>query len=118
MIGDLGWEELLIILVIVALLFGASRVASLGGALGRGIREFREAAAGDSKDEQHETRLLSAPASAPTDLEASLAALTALRDQGVLTAEEFEAKSALLHEHSQPATATEPTAAAPSEVAR
>ena len=35
MIGSLGWQELLIILVILALLFGASRVASLGGALGR-----------------------------------------------------------------------------------
>ncbi len=42
MLGSLGWEELLIILVILALLFGASRVADLGGALGRGIREFRQ----------------------------------------------------------------------------
>ena len=42
MFGSLGWQELLIVLVILALLFGASRVASLGGALGRGIREFRE----------------------------------------------------------------------------
>ena len=42
MIGSLGWQELLIILVILALLFGASRVASLGGALGKGIREFRK----------------------------------------------------------------------------
>lgn len=44
MLGSLGWEELLIILVILALLFGASRVAGLGGALGRGIREFRQEA--------------------------------------------------------------------------
>jgi sec-independent protein translocase protein TatA len=44
MLGSLGWEELLIILVIVALLMGASRVGALGGALGRGIREFRSEA--------------------------------------------------------------------------
>lgn len=44
MIGDVGWEELLIILVILALVFGASRVADLGGALGRGIRDFRREA--------------------------------------------------------------------------
>lgn len=44
MIGDIGWEELLIILVILALVFGASRVADLGGALGRGIRDFRREA--------------------------------------------------------------------------
>ena len=44
MFGSLGWQELLIVLVIVALLFGASRVGSIGGALGRGIREFRSEA--------------------------------------------------------------------------
>lgn len=42
MLGSLGWEELLIILVIVALVFGASRVSDLGRSLGRGIKEFRE----------------------------------------------------------------------------
>ncbi|MEI7926106.1 MAG: twin-arginine translocase TatA/TatE family subunit [Chloroflexota bacterium] len=42
MIGTLGPTELLIILAIVVVLFGASRLAGLGGALGRGIREFRE----------------------------------------------------------------------------
>ena len=49
MFGSLGWQELLIVLVILALLFGASRVASLGGALGRGIREFRSEAGGGEK---------------------------------------------------------------------
>jgi len=44
MLGSLGWQELLIILVILALVFGASRVADMGGALGRGIREFRSEA--------------------------------------------------------------------------
>ncbi|MGE0229369.1 MAG: twin-arginine translocase TatA/TatE family subunit [Dehalococcoidia bacterium] len=53
MLGSLGWQELLIILVILALIFGASRVAGLGGALGRGIREFRqEAGSSDSSDDK------------------------------------------------------------------
>lgn len=51
MIGSLGWQELLIILVILALLFGASRVADLGGALGKGIREFRSEARGEEDEE-------------------------------------------------------------------
>ena len=42
MIGSSGRQELLIVLVILALLFGAGRVSSLGGALGKGIREFRK----------------------------------------------------------------------------
>lgn len=50
MFGSLGWQELLIVLVILALVFGASRVADLGGALGKGIREFRSEAGGGDKD--------------------------------------------------------------------
>ena len=50
MLGTLGWQELLIILVILALLFGASRVSDLGGALGRGIREFRSEARPSDQD--------------------------------------------------------------------
>lgn len=39
----LGPTELIIILVIVLAIFGAGRLADLGGALGRGIRDFRRA---------------------------------------------------------------------------
>ena len=53
MFGSLGWQELLIVLVILALVFGASRVGALGGALGRGIREFRqETRAEDDKEKK------------------------------------------------------------------
>lgn len=55
MFGSLGWQELLIVLVILALVFGASRVASLGGALGRGIREFRSEASGGDKPKDAST---------------------------------------------------------------
>ena len=41
MLGSLGWHELLISLVILARIVGASRVAGLGRSLGQGIREFR-----------------------------------------------------------------------------
>ena len=37
----LGWPELTIILIIVLVVFGASRVPEIGRALGKGIREFR-----------------------------------------------------------------------------
>ncbi len=67
MIGSLGWQELLIILVILALIFGASRVADLGGALGRGIREFRSEASGsDDDDEAKEPAASSSPGSEST----------------------------------------------------
>jgi sec-independent protein translocase protein TatA len=54
MLGTLGWQELLIILVILALLFGATRVRDLGGALGSGIREFRTQARGDDEDDDED----------------------------------------------------------------
>ena len=38
----LGAPELIIILVILVLLFGATRLVDIGGSLGRGIREFRK----------------------------------------------------------------------------
>ena len=43
----LGWPELTIILVIVLIIFGASRVPEIGGAIGRGIREFRKSVTPD-----------------------------------------------------------------------
>ncbi|HLU26630.1 MAG TPA: twin-arginine translocase TatA/TatE family subunit [Longimicrobiales bacterium] len=39
--GSLGMGEIVVILVIFLLLFGARRLPELGGALGKGIREFR-----------------------------------------------------------------------------
>lgn len=40
---SLGVPELLIILVIVVVLFGASRLRGIGSALGGGIKEFKTA---------------------------------------------------------------------------
>lgn len=41
MIGGLGTQELLILLAIVLVIFGASRLPRLGRGLGEGIRNFR-----------------------------------------------------------------------------
>ncbi len=41
---SLGIPELLIVLVIVLVIFGAGRLTEIMGALGKGIREFRNAA--------------------------------------------------------------------------
>lgn len=42
----LGVMELLVILLIVMIIFGAGRLASLGEAFGKGIRNFKKAASG------------------------------------------------------------------------
>ena len=38
---NLGPTELIIILIIVILIFGAGKLPEIGGALGKGIKEFR-----------------------------------------------------------------------------
>jgi sec-independent protein translocase protein TatA len=43
MLPHVGPMELIIILVIVLIVFGAGKLADIGGALGKGIREFRKA---------------------------------------------------------------------------
>ncbi len=43
MFGMLGWPEIVAILVIVLILFGAKKVPELMKGLGQGIREFKKA---------------------------------------------------------------------------
>ena len=53
MFGKLGLPELLIILVIVILIFGANRLPEIGRGIGRGIRNFKDATkTGQDKDDQ------------------------------------------------------------------
>jgi sec-independent protein translocase protein TatA len=42
MLGNLGPTELIIILVIVLVMFGARRVPEIGASIGKGIREFKK----------------------------------------------------------------------------
>jgi len=39
--GELGFEKILLIAVVVLLLFGAKRLPEVGASLGKGIREFK-----------------------------------------------------------------------------
>jgi sec-independent protein translocase protein TatA len=45
MFGSLGWQELIIILVIVVIIFGAGRLPEIGGAVGKSIKEFKNQSA-------------------------------------------------------------------------
>ena len=51
MFGKLGLPELLIILVIVILIFGANRLPEIGRGIGRGIRNFKDAT--KTTDDEH-----------------------------------------------------------------
>ena len=53
--GRIGFSELLVILVVVLVLFGAKRLPEIGNSLGKAIREFQKALKGedDKKDKDH-----------------------------------------------------------------
>ena len=51
-----GMGELLIILVIVLLIFGAGKLPAIGDALGRSIKNFKRSATGDNEIEVSKAR--------------------------------------------------------------
>jgi sec-independent protein translocase protein TatA len=51
-VGPFGLTELLIILAIILLVFGAKRLPEIGSSLGRGIRTFKSAVTGEEEKEE------------------------------------------------------------------
>lgn len=50
----LGSQELIIILVIVVVLFGAKRLPQLGAGLGKGIKNFKKGINSDDSDQNND----------------------------------------------------------------
>ena len=48
--GNIGFGELLLILLVLLLIFGTSKLPALGDALGKGIRNFKKSAKDDAID--------------------------------------------------------------------
>lgn len=49
-----GWQELLIVAVIVVLIFGVGKVADVGPALGKAISGFRKAVKEEDKETEEQ----------------------------------------------------------------
>jgi len=47
----LGWQEILLIVVIILLLFGAKRIPEVMRSIGRGVRELKQGMKDIDKDE-------------------------------------------------------------------
>ncbi len=48
--AGLGWQELVIVLVIIMIIFGAGKLTQVGSALGRGVKDFKTEAVGGESD--------------------------------------------------------------------
>ena len=63
--GPIGWQEMILILVVLLLLFGAKRLPEMGRSLGRGMREFKDAVTGTEQDEPERVQITE-PAPGPS----------------------------------------------------
>ena len=50
--GNIGWFQILVVLLIVLLIFGTKRIRSLGSDVGGAIREFRKSVSEDDAEEK------------------------------------------------------------------
>jgi sec-independent protein translocase protein TatA len=57
-VGSIGIQELLIILLIVVIIFGARKLPELGKSLGEGIRNFKSSVSGKDKDKEKDDNKL------------------------------------------------------------
>ena len=73
-VGDVGWQELLIIFVILLLLFGATRLPALSKSLGQSVRGFRQALKEDEPAPDGSNADSAPPA--PSESDADAASLT------------------------------------------
>jgi sec-independent protein translocase protein TatA len=50
--GNIGFREILIVLFIIVLLFGAKRIPELARGMGRGVKEFKDGMREGAKDDE------------------------------------------------------------------
>jgi sec-independent protein translocase protein TatA len=86
MFGNLGLPELLIIMVVILLLFGAKRIPEIAGSMGKGIKEFK-------KNINEATREVTAETKSPLESDT----------QSRLTAAELERSRTAAEEAERPA---------------
>jgi sec-independent protein translocase protein TatA len=54
MFGHFGWQEILLILLIIILLFGATRIPSIMKSMGKGVREFKKGISAEDDEKKIE----------------------------------------------------------------
>ena len=49
--GSIGWQGIVVILIVLLLVFGPKRLPEMGRSLGRGMREFKDSITGSGIDD-------------------------------------------------------------------
>jgi sec-independent protein translocase protein TatA len=67
--GNIGWFQILVVLLIVLLVFGTKKIRGLGGDLGGAIRDFRKGMIEDDADSKDESDKVADDPAAKSDKE-------------------------------------------------
>lgn len=89
MFGSFGWMELLLILIIVLIIFGAGKIPQLGEGLGKAIKGFKKSV--------HEPDAIDVTASA--DEQGTLPPAPQVQNQGQQTAQHPQQGAGVPHQH-------------------
>jgi sec-independent protein translocase protein TatA len=54
--GSIGWQGLVVILIVLLIVFGPKRLPEMGRSLGRGMREFKDSITGSDRDDEKDER--------------------------------------------------------------
>jgi sec-independent protein translocase protein TatA len=64
--GNIGWQGIVIILLVLLLIFGPKRLPEMGRSIGHGIREFKDSLTGNNDDERERVEIAEPPEPAST----------------------------------------------------
>ena len=56
LLGMIGWQQILIIAIIILVLFGGRKIPELMRGVGKGMKEFKDATKGESEDSKNEEK--------------------------------------------------------------
>ena len=79
--GSIGWQGLVVILIVLLIVFGPKRLPEMGRSLGRGMREFKESITGNDRDRDEDERDRDELRLAAPEDESSLSAPTRERER-------------------------------------
>ncbi len=65
--SGLGWQEILLILLVVLLLFGAKRIPEIARSLGKGVKEFKKGISGEGEGKEEEDKTEPRPVERETE---------------------------------------------------
>lgn len=56
LLGMVGWQQILIVAIIILILFGGKKIPELMKGIGKGMKEFKDASKGEGESENKDNK--------------------------------------------------------------